>query len=129
MVEHIFQLFHVHPAHVLREAGRRRLLPHEFLRRLTPVSERQLGRGEQFRSLLDHGQQFGCGHLAQHLPRPRRLAHISRHETRIGLAHFGNRLARVEVNDLVELETLVGAPPPQDRKMDHVAAPRSPLQP
>ena len=67
LLEHEVVLLHVEPAHVLGQAGGRRLHAGELVGRLRAVAQRQLGLGVEFAGLLHHLQQVGDGDLAQHV--------------------------------------------------------------
>ena len=120
LVQDVPELGHVHAAHVLGQARGRRLLPDEFLGSLSPLSQGQLGRGEEAAGFLDPGQKLPGGNLAQRLTRPLRAAHVPGHQPGIGLADLGHGLSGGEVDHLLYFQALVGLAPAQHRKVNHV---------
>ena len=120
MTEHVLELAHVHPTHVLRQTGRRRLLPHEVVRRLRAFAKRQLRRLEELAPLLDHGQQVRARNLAQRVTRPfSPLAQVAGDHSGVGLTDFGHRLTRNEMVHLGRFETGIRLSPPEYRKVNH----------
>ena len=116
--ERIF--LHVRPAHPLGQPRARRLRPHELVGRLAAVAHRQRGIHIQLARLAGARHQLGDRNLAQHLTRPRRLAHVALNEPAVGAAHARDRLARREVRHLVDVDARVRLPPAQNGKVKHV---------
>ena len=121
--EHAGQLLHVHPAQMLWQPGRRRLLSDEPIRRLRRIPDRQIGRHEQLAGTLDHPDELGTRNLAEHIARPLGFPHVTRYQAGIRLTHLRHRLARGEVGDRGHVEAAVRLAPPQHREMNHVSRP------
>ena len=117
--EHEVVLRHVELAHVLGQAGGRGLLAREVVGRLRAVAHRQRGVAVEVGGLLEHLGEFLDGDIAEHLAGARSLADVLGEQAGVGLAHLGESLAGVEVDDLVVVNALVGLAPAQDRNFNH----------
>ena len=113
--EHEVVLLHVGLAHVLRQAGAGRLLAGEVVGRLFAVAHGESGVQIEIASLLHHFDQVGDGNRGEDFARAMRLAHVAAEQSRIGLAHFGQRLASDEVLYSVLFEAGVGLAPADNR--------------
>jgi hypothetical protein len=112
-------LLHVEPAHVLGQAGGRRLHAREVVGRLRAVAQRQVGLGVQFARLLHDAEQVLDGDVAEHVTGPAREAHVALDEPAIGPADLGEHFTGVEMDDLVEVETVVRFAPAGNRDVQH----------
>ena len=117
------KLLHVLPAHVLGQAGGRRLVPHEIVGRLASITGRELGRHEQIGCLRGPADQFLDRDLPKHVPGPVCFSHVPGDHPADGLADFRQRLPGDEVDHLVHLQALVGLAPAQDGKMNQRTSP------
>ena len=110
-------LLHVEPAHVLGQAGGRRLHADELIGRLRSVAKREFGLDVQISRLLYAIDQLGNGYLTQNFPRPFGMAHVALDQPAVGPTDLGQRLACREVDDLVDFHALVRLAPAKDRNM------------
>ena len=108
ILQHELVLGHIGPAHVLREAGRRRLQLDEVRGRHGSVAQRQRGFHEELGRLLHLGQQLRRRHLPQHGPRPRRMTHVAFDQSAIRPGHLGQLLPGRKVDDGIHVEALIG---------------------
>ena len=99
--------------------GGRRLHAHELIGRLRAVAQRQLGLGVQVGRLLHHVEQVLDGDLAQHVAGPLGEAHVALDQAAVGPADLGQHFAGVEVDDLVEVQALVGLAPTGHGNVQH----------
>ena len=106
-------------AHVDRQTGGRRLLAGKFFGRLLSVTQRQSAVQIQLAGLFHLLDQFLAGEFAQRFAGLLRLAQVALEQAAVGLAHFGDRLAGHEVNDLVDFQGLVRFAPSQHRNVEH----------
>ena len=112
-------LRHVRLAHVLGQTGRGRLLPGEIIRRLRAIADREAAVLVEVRRFLHHGDQFAARDLAQRLAGALRPAHVLGEQAGVGLAHPCQRLARDEMDDVVQLHAGVRLAPPKNGNIDH----------
>src|SRR5262249_7147592 len=108
-------LLHVRAAHAFGQAGRRRLRADELAGRLPAVAHRQRAGGVEPARVGDARDQLVDGHAAKHLARARRLAHVTMHESRIRATDLGDRLARREMDDRVDVDAVVRLAPAENR--------------
>ena len=112
-------LVHVRPAHVLGQAGGRRLVVDEVLRALRAAAERQIRVQVEVGGLDHHGDQFARRDLAQDVAGALGAAHVALDQAGVRLVQRGQLLAGLEVDDRRLLERLVGLAPTDGGDVDH----------
>ena len=117
------KLLHVLAAHVLGQAGGRRLVPHELVGSLATIPGRKLGGHEQIRRLRHPVDQLPNRDLPEGVPGPLPFSHVAGDHPADGLADFRQRLPGDEVDNLVHFQALVGLAPTKNGKMDHRTPP------
>ena len=119
MSQHVVQFFHISDAHVLGEPGGGGLILDKIFGCLHGVAGRQLTPHEEFGRVLQHPDQLPAGDLPKDLAGPAGPAQVTLDHSTDGLTDLGERLPALKVNDSIDIQTLVGLAPSQNRKMNH----------
>ena len=117
--QHEVVLVHVRPAHVLGQAGGRRLVVDEVLRGLAAVAEGQVRGQVEVGGLDHHGDQLAGLDLAQDVAGALGAAHVALDQAGVRLVQRRQLLAGFEVDDRRLLERLVGLAPTDGGDVDH----------
>src|SRR5262249_37306979 len=105
------------------QAGGRRLHAHELVGGLGAVAQGQFGVDVEVGGLLDPGEDLLDGQLSQGVAGPPGQAHVLGDQRGVGPADLGQHLPAVEVDDLVDLDALVGLAPAEDGDVQHGESP------
>ena len=122
MLQNISVFPHVGGTHVLGQTGRCRLNSAEFLRILSPISQRKGCVEVKIRGFDTHLTELLDGELSQDFASLGGLAHIHLDQAAIGLIHIGQRLTRFKVNNRGFLHRLVWFAPADDGNLKHLSS-------
>jgi hypothetical protein len=96
---------------MLGQPGGRRLLSNELLRVLWLIAEWELGIHEQLAGFLNHSQKVSGWDRPKCISSSLGFPHVTRDHASVRLAHLGDLFTAVEVDDLLDVEALVGLAP------------------
>ena len=87
--------------------SRRRLLPDEIVDRLCTISQWKFSRLEESSGLFHHGNQIFDGDVPKDVPSFGRMSHVAANHASVDLTYLGDRLARIEVRNLLKFKRLI----------------------